>query len=317
MKISVQLHVLAAFILIAFWGCSRSMDAVVATVDGAKITASDLRAEMSMERGKFDEAILSQEGNLTEFRRQALDKLIQEKILLAEAKRLGLRPTPEEERGIQAMRSGAFADREGDVAIVEHGVDPKAWGKAQKRRLIIGKLVEKEVVDRIPLSEEKVSAYYRQHLSDFNLPPQYRARQIIVDSREGADEILAKIRQGEDMDDLARKHSLSPDGKRGGDLGFFDARSYPPAFTDVCQKLQIGEVSDVIQTDYGFQIFQLLEKRPARQVPFEEASASIRRLLREEGSEKAFENWFAALQQRAAVAVDEETVKGVALEKTH
>lgn len=317
MRIPAQPYVLAAFILAAFFGCSRFREPVVAAVDGEKITSSDLKAEMSMEQGKFDEAILSQEVNFTEFRRQALDKLIQEKILLAEAGRLGVGPTPEEEKEILAMRSGALADREGDAAIAEHGVDPKAWGEAQRKRLIIGKLVEKEVVGRIPLSEEKISAYYRQHLADFSLPPQYRARQIIVDSREGADELLAKIRQGEDMGDLARKHSLSPDGKRGGDLGFFDARSYPPAFTEVCQKLKIGEVSDVIQTDYGFQIFQLLEKRPARQVPFEEASASIRRLLREEGSEKAFENWFAALQRKAVVAVDEEAVKGVTLEKTH
>lgn len=316
MSFLLQCLVLAVFFVSAN-GCQRLNDAVVVTVDGSKITASALREEMDMERGKFDPAILSQGVNFSEFRRQALDKLIQEQILLAEADRQQIEPSKEELRKIETARSGALSARAGDAAILDHGVDPKAWNEAQRRRLIIGKLIDQEVVSKIPVSEGKVAAYYRQHAQEFNRPPQFRARQIIVDAPEQAEQILAKIRQGEDMGDLARAHSLSPDAKDGGDLGFFDARSAPAIFTEICQRLKVGEVSDVVQTDYGYQIFQLLEKRPARQVPFEEAATTIRQLLREEGSESAFEAWFSALQQRATVAINEEAVKGVTLDQTH
>lgn len=316
MSFSFQCLVLAVF-FISLSSCQRLSDHVVATVDGERITATELREEMSMERGKFDPALLTQEGNFAAFRGQALDKIVQEKILLAEAKRQKVHPTEEEFRQIETTRSGALTSRAGDAAILDHGVNPKAWEEAQRRRLVIGNLIDREVISKIPVSEEKVAASYRQHLQEFSRPTQYRARQIIVDSKEQAEGILAKIKQGEDMGGLARAHSLSPDAKDGGDLGFFDSRSAPTIFTEICQQLKAGEVSDVVQTDYGFQIFQLLEKRPARQIPFEEAASSIRQRLQEEGSEAAFEQWFASLQQKAKVVVNEEMVKGVTLDQTH
>lgn len=307
-------HISLALLLVLATGCSKLNDAVVATVDGEKITASELREMMRMERGKFDPALLKQESNFAEFRKQALEKLAQEKMLLAEARRLGIKASRQELKELEALRLGALQSKEGDSAIIEHGVDPKAWQMAQERRQIIGKLIAKEVIDKVPLSEEKVRSFYDGNMRDFSRPAQFRARQIIVDSREQADEILAKIKQGEDFGELAGKYSLSPDSKKGGDLGFFDARSYPAIFSEICSQLKAGEISDVVQTDYGYQIFQLLEKRPARQISFEEASDGIRRRLREEVSGESFKKWIAEVEGRYKVAVNDGELKGVTLE---
>lgn len=296
-------------------GCSCFKSPVVATVEGEEITAAELQEEMQMERGKFDAALLSREEQFAEFRRQALEKLIQERILLSRARHLGISPTEGELAELERTRSGALAAREGDGAFSSHGVDPRAWERAQRHRLIITKLIEQEVAGELPVSDAEVQAYYRQHPRDFQEPSQFRARQIIVDSKELADQIVASIEQGGDFGELAKLHSLSPDAKRGGDLGFFDSRSYPPAFTEICRSLKKGEVSQVVATDYGYQIFQLLDKRPARQVPLAEAEEEIRRWIREQRSEASFEAWFAALRDRAGVVIDETALKGVALGK--
>ena len=302
-------------LLTAASGCHKFDDPVVATVDGMKITASELRTQMSMERGNFDPAILSEDANFAEFRRRALDKLIEERMLLAEAKRLGIEASRKEQKDMEELLAGALTASEGDAALRSQGVDPGSWREAQRRRLVIGKLISKEVLEKVPVTDGEVRAYYDSHVSEFNRPAQYRARQIIVDSRELADEILAKLKQGQDFGELAKQHSLSPDGKRGGDLGFFDARAYPAVFAEVCSQLKIGEISDVVPTDYGYQIFELLEKRPARQIPYEEAAVQIRRRLREEGSEKIFAEWSEGIRAKSKASVDEEALKGVSLEK--
>lgn len=302
--------VFAAFASIQ--ACSR--DVTVATVDGKKITASALRAEMRMERGKYDSAILNQKANFEKFREGALNKLINEQVLLTEAQKKGIKLTDEDLKEIEQMRTDALAADGGENAITERGVNPKAWVKAQQTRIVIQRMIQQELLNRIPVSDGQITAYYNKHAEDFNQPAQFRARQILVDSKDTAEEVYAKLKDGGDFAEMAKEYSLSPDGKRGGDLGFFSSRNYPEIFSTVCQQLKIGELSDVVQTDYGFQIFELLDKRPAYQVPFEEAKESIKQLLREERAEDTINKWSADLIGKAAVSINEETLKGVALD---
>lgn len=306
-----SLHVVIALVVLAS-SCSR--DVTVATVGGEKITASALRAEMQMERGKYDSAVLNQKANFEKFREGALNKLINERVLLAEAGKRGIGLTKEDLKEIEKTRAGALAAGVGGDAIKERGLDPKAWDKAQQARLVIQKLIQQELLDRIPVSDEEASGYFNKHTQDFNQPAQFRARQILVDSKDTAEEVLAKLKNGGDFAELAKEYSLSPDGKRGGDLGFFSSLNYPEIFSTVCQQLKIGELSDVVQTDYGFQIFELLDKRPAYQVPFEEAKESIKQLLREDRAEDTINKWSADLIGKAAVSINEETLKGVTLD---
>lgn len=297
-------------IILALPCCSRWRDAVVATVDSEKITTSELRTEMNMERGKYDPAVLHQPENFNEFKNQAIEKLTQEEILLAEAKRLGIKASPEELKEIKKMREGVI-----DQSPGEQNVDSNAWIESQRRRLVIQKLIRQEVIEKIPVSDEAVAEYYRQHTQSFNRPSQFHARQIIVDSRELADEVLAKIKQGEDFGELAKKYSISPDGKRGGDLGYFDANTYPEQFTEICQQLKTGEISDVIPTDYGFQLFQLIDRRAPHQLSLAEASDKIRQRLKEESAETAVKQWSEQIMSNAKVAINEEVLKEVSLEK--
>lgn len=298
-------------VLAVLSSCSRQSGKVIASVDGTKITERELKTEIAMEQNKYDTAILSHKANFEQLKKRALDKLIQETVLLNEAKRLNIGLTDAERTDAEKSINDMLSANEDGEAIKERGIDPKAWGEAQKKRMLIQKLILNEVLGKIPISDEKAAAYYKSHRQEFNRPAQFHARQIIVDSRERAEQILARLKNGEDFAALAKEYSLSPDGKRGGDLGFFDARTYPEAFTEVCGQLKIGELSGVVQTDYGFQIFELLDKRPAREIPFEEATAEIKRRLREERGEAAIAKWSSELEANAKVVIDEEAFKGV------
>lgn len=304
-----RIPVMLAFFLLAA-SCSRSP--VVASVNGEKITAASLRAQLQMERGKYDGAVLSSKANFEKFRSRAMDILIDEAILLSEAGRAGIVAAKEEIKEIEKMRAGA--PQSGDSFFKERGIDPKFWNKAQKSKLIIGKLIQREVIEKIPVSDGEITAYYKKNPAEFSRPAAFHARQILSDSKEEADQILAKLKTGADFGELAKEFSRSPDGKNGGDIGFFDSRAYPEIFSEICQQLKVGETSDVVETSFGFQIFELLDRRPAYEIPFAEAKEKIRQTLRGEKAGADIEKWIAGLKKKANVSVNEEAVKEVVLD---
>jgi len=302
MKLKISKLIIAAFLACLLISCSR--EPVVANVDGYKITSSNLAAAMTIEKEKYDTVLLKTSANASVFKRAVLESLVQEAILLNAAKNAGILVSDEElNKTLQNASNPAMFEKLPLSADV--------WKEKQRRRLIIGKLVKQEVTDKIPVSPDEIRSYYNSHRQEFYQPTQYHARQIVVNSKELANQIGARLGKGEDFAALAEEFSLSPDRKRGGDLGFFSASSFPPVFTEICNKLKIGERSGVVATDYGFQIFELLEKRQARQRTPEETADQIETILREKRMEDAFDTWFKELSGKAKVTIHERMLEDI------
>ena len=145
-----------------------------------------------MEKEKYDPAILRQKANFELFRNSLLQKLIQEAVLIGEAKRLGIKPTAEEIKQLEEKRTGLMTTRDGVSALKEQGISPNLWRTSQVKRLTISKLIEQEVLEKIPVTEEEVNEYYKNHASTFHRPAQFHARQILVDSKEAAERLERK-----------------------------------------------------------------------------------------------------------------------------
>ena len=290
-KLGVAMTLLIGILFLA--SCSN---AVVATVDGYKITAGDLKASIRIEKEKYDPIILKTAENSQALKKAVLESLIQEAVLLNIAKKDDITVSDEELKK--------------ELLKARDTVDD-TWKEKQRRRIIISKLIKKELADKIPITPEEIQGYYKEHREEFYQPTQYHARQIVVDNKELANQIHSRITKGEDFAKLAEEFSLSPDRKRGGDLGFFNATTFPPIFAEICGKLKPGETSGVVATDYGFQIFNLIEKRQPRQRPLEEAMADIRSLLMEKRLEKAFDGWFRGQRDNAKITIYDKVLEDV------
>lgn len=301
---------LTVLLLLLTAACSGGT--TVATVDGETISSGDLVEKMRMEMVLYDSAILSDHKNFNSFRRQALDNLIQEAVLLSEARRLGVGMGGEGATAVPEIMVGKPELPGGDV-LTKMDIDEKRWREAQRKRALIRRLIEREVVEKIPVTDEEIAAYYRKHISDFRDNTLFHARQILVDKKEIADRLHARLMKGEDFATLAKEFSVSPDAANGGDLGFFDAKTYPEVFSEICQQLSPGEISKVKATPYGYQIFQLIAKRPPRQRTLDEARESIERKLREQRIEEVFAPWLEGLMKRAKVSVNEDALREVEL----
>ncbi len=135
----------------------------------------------------------------------------------------------------------------------------------------------------------EVAAHYLRHQADFQRPERVRLRQILVEERATADAARAAILAGEAFTVVARRLARSPGAQRGilgGEQGELARGDLPPEVAGVVFALAPGEVSEVVAADYGFHLFQVIERLPAAQVPLAEAETEVRARLRRERADR-------------------------------
>jgi parvulin-like peptidyl-prolyl isomerase len=113
-----------------------------------------------------------------------------------------------------------------------------------------------------------------------------RLRQILTEDRAAAESALQQLAAGADFVELARRISRDPSAQTGGYQGELAREDLPPAFADVIFSLRPGEVSRVVPAEYGFHIFQVIDRPAAGVVPLEEAREEIAERLRQEKADR-------------------------------
>lgn len=163
--------------------------------------------------------------------------------------------------------------------------------------------------EKINLSQEDLKNYYESHQNLFQHPEQVHSRQIVTDSMEKALALREMIMRGSPFEEVAGKYSMSPDRKKGGDLGWFGRETMPSEFDQICFQLVVGSLSPVVKTPYGFHIFQVLERREAGQFPLSAVEGEIRMKLKETKEKEIFEHWFENLKEKATIKIDQKLLE--------
>jgi peptidyl-prolyl cis-trans isomerase C/foldase protein PrsA len=178
-------------------------------------------------------------------------------------------------------------------------------------QMTIEKLYAEQVDARLAVSEESIRAYFDQHPEEFTEGEAVHAAQIVVKGIDDAKRIQGQLWAGKKFPDLARRYSLSPEGKLGGDLGFFKRGTMPPAFDEVVFTLPVNQVSEVVTTEFGFHLFKVLEKRPARKKELAEARAQIEKRLLDNARREAQANFVKTLRSKATLVVNQTALQQV------
>ena len=155
--------------------------------------------------------------------------------------------------------------------------------------------------DEPVISDEEVESFYRQNINRYSIPEQRSARHILIKTseddseetlvkkREKAEKILKLARSGEDFAALARENSEGPTGPKGGDLGTFPRGRMVKAFDDAVFSMNEGEISDIVESQFGFHIIKLEKIEPAHIKTLDEVKSEIVNILRKQmTSELAF-----------------------------
>lgn len=273
----------------------------VAVVNGEPISVASLRRELGQFRLEASEG--SAPADL--LRQSVLDDLVARALLLQQARARGIAVGDEQvERAFLALRA-EYPGTAFDDLLAQEKLSAAELRSRLRDQLTVEKLFQDEVFPRVEVSDEEIARWYAEHPGALDEPDRVRASQIVVRTREEALKIRDELRRKpQTFAEVARRASIGPEGKNGGDLGYFSKGGGMPEVFDVCFRLPLNAVSDVVPSPYGFHLFRVVERKAAAKRTLEQVRPVLaQRLLREKRA-RAQEAYVAALRAKATIQVD-------------
>ncbi len=182
-----------------------------------------------------------------------------------------------------------------------------------KKGMTIEKLVVDKFVDKTAVPEKEIKAYYDSHSGLFKQPEQVRASHILIkvepkaaesekaEALKKIKEVQEKQKKGEDFAELAKAYSQGPSSSKGGDLGYFSRGQMVPPFEGAAFKLKPGEVSDIVETRFGYHLIKVVDKKPESTVPYDDIKGRIGQYLKQEKIQKEVKQLVDKLRKEATV----------------
>ncbi len=282
------------------WGAGLP-EHVIAQVNEEQIPVEEFDRE-------FKELILEpgkeiKETGLENLKRAYLDQVIERKLLVQEARRLGLRVSPKDlDQAISEIKKDYPGEGFGEKLGLK-GMTLEEWKARLEEKLLAEKVMRSAMQFQEKIDEKETFRYYEEHRSSFRLARKVRARQIVLADGEEAIQVVKRLKKGESFEKVAMEKSLGPEKVLGGDLGYFSQGEKPVEFEHVFD-MEVGTISDVIKSPYGYHIFKLEEKIEPRQVSFEEAKLGILQELRHRKGEEHYQKWLKDLKGKAKVKIN-------------
>ncbi len=255
-----------------------SLDAIVAIVDESVITRRELDSRTRLVRTDFEKAGRRLPDDDT-LRRQVLEVLINESLLLQEAKRRGIRITDSQlNQTMQRLaRQNNLSLSDFRLRLIDDGVDYDEYRESVRRELTMSTLGRQYAQRNASVSDAEVDDFIERS-SDGDTDYEYRLAHILIavpdaaapaqvnDAQMLANELLARLAQGEDFDGLANAFSSGDTALQGGDLGWRKKAEIPSLFTEPVLTMKPGEYAGPIRSASGFHIVYLRDRRGVGQV---------------------------------------------------
>ncbi len=300
-------------IFFSLWGCGQWREGlpehILARVNQEQITIDEFNREFKgliSEPGKAEKA--EKDANLKDLKQACLDQMIDRKILLQEARRSGMKVSQEElNQAFLEIKMDYPGEGFGEKLGLK-GITMEEWKVRLEEKMLAEKMIHSILHYRGSIDEMEARQYYETHISSFQLKPRVRVRQIIVADGEEAIQILKQLKKGESFEKVAVHKSLGPERAKGGDLGYFSQGEKPAEFDHVFS-MEVGMISDVIKSPYGYHIFKLEEKTGARQIPFEEAKSGVLLELMQKKGEEEYQKWLKALKGKANIKINKKWLR--------
>jgi peptidyl-prolyl cis-trans isomerase SurA len=251
-------------------------------LENAKVT---LRNEL-MQGEKLQGAQLEQA--FAERQKVLLRDLIDQQLLLQQAKDMGLNADLEVVKTMERMRQEyKFESLEAlEAAIVAQNLAVEDYKQQIRTRYLTGQVLGREVYPRIIITQEEMRKYYDTNQKNFDRPAGLQLSEIVFSTenkspeevaaqKKKAEDTLAALKKGDDFAETARRVSEAPTSQDGGFLGFFPTGQLQKALEDAANKLEKGQTSEVLTLPYGLVILKLDDKHGGGILSFELAQKEI------------------------------------------
>ncbi|MBN2423197.1 peptidylprolyl isomerase [Candidatus Woesearchaeota archaeon] len=284
-------------------------DAIAAVVNDEKITLKELDNQFEKLPSEY-KSIIPKE--------KLLEQMIDEKLLLREAKKLRIDVSEEEvKESINLTLASYMMDEEQLKTELEtQGIEYDEFLKLYKNEFIINKLLNKTIT--VEVSKEEVKNFYNNNKEQFTIPESINASHILICHNESLgctsnlskeeatlkiNNILEEIKEGKDFETLAREFSDCPSSQIGGNLGFFIRGQMAPEFEDAAFELGENQVSEIVETVFGFHIIKMHERKAEEIIDLELVKPQIEESLQLEKQQELYLDYISKLRNESKIIV--------------
>ncbi len=242
-----------------------------------------------------------------------MDQLVTYTALVQEARTRGVKVSDAEAKQVGDARIAELRKQMPDEAafkkaLAERNMTEERLRADIRKDLAINKMMEAEFALPPTVTDADVKDFYDKNPDEFT---GVRASHILIKpdgfdeaskkkARAAIDDVLKQAKAGTDFGELAKKHSSDGSAQQGGDLGFFTKGRMVPEFSNAAFKLQPGQISDVVESQFGYHVIKVTERKD---VPLTEASEKIRGFLTGKKRDEQQQAFVASIKNKSKIEV--------------
>lgn len=307
--------ILMLSVVTAFSEEKEPMVEKLAVVNGTVIT----KVEFDRKLNQVKQHMLKQgqqipDDRLAQIKMDIVENMIDEELLFQESRKKGI--TVETEAiatDLKKIKQKFANDADFKKALGESGLTEAELQSSLERGYVISKLIDNQIMAPIVIPDQEIRTFYDTHPKSFKKSEQVRASHILIkvdsqaeqsvkdEKRAKLQEVQKRLKVGEDFAVLAKEFSECPSNIKGGDLGYFERGKMVKPFEDVAFKLKTGEVSDIVETPFGYHLIKVVDKKPASVVGYEDVKDKIGQYLKKEKTGKELKGYIEELRKKAVI----------------
>jgi len=297
-------RILLSLMLIVIFSAASYADDIVARVNGTEFTKKELEAEVDrlIPRITFHKNVPEEKRKF--YYERAIEELVNKELQYQDAVARGIKPEKEKvDAQMQRMRERFKSEDDYKAALDKEGLTQEKLRLMVERDMVIQAVTAKTVTDPSQISDADLKSFYDKNSARFKQPEGVKLKLISVKDEKKAQDILARIKSGDDFGTLA--YTMSEDSYRvkSGDIGYMHKGRMLPEIEAAAFKLKEGEVSDIIKAGDFFFIIRLEGKKPEQQMSFDEVKGKLEKELEQERNRELMEKWIADLRAKAKIEV--------------
>jgi len=290
-------------------------DATVAMVNEIPITEADVTLEVK--RIQFQAKAMQKpldQSMMLSMREKVIDSLINRELLLLQSKAKGITTDETDiDNSINQIKRRLEAGQSFESLMAEMGITMETMRIQVGQASAIQKLLEMEVYPQAMVSEKESRIFFENNPQYFKKPEEVKASHILIQvapdasaeeklaARKKIEDIQIKIEAGDDFADLARQYSEGPSGPNGGDLGYFDRKKMVKPFSDAAFELKPGQVSNIVETRFGFHLIKVYDKKAKSTYVFEDIKGRLGEILQQQKIQEETVRYLEALRRTAKI----------------
>jgi len=292
---------------------TQSSNKNAALVNGVAISMEQYNKELNIQLDR-----VSQQGQqvsddqMAKLKDNILDSLIEREILYQQSQKVGIKITDQTiDDQLAAIKKRFPSETEYKNALAKMNLSEDEVRLQIMRGLSIRELIEQQISSKVVITDEESKAYYDKNPQMFKQPAQIKASHILIkvdakadeaqkaEARKKIEEVQQKLKDGGDFAALAKEYSEGPSNVKGGDLGYFRRGQMVKPFEDAAQALKPNEISDVVETRFGYHLIKVYDSKPEQTLAYADVKDKITQRMKQEKIEKEAVQYVDQLKKEA------------------